>query len=76
MVATSAKVDCVMIRIVRLGNRSATTPPKSPNISIGRNCSATATPTAVTLPVSSSTSQSWAMRCIQSPVVATICEVR
>ena len=74
--ASAAATDWVMIKIRRLGYRSAMTPPSRPNSSTGRNCSATATPTAVTLPVSSSTSQSCAMRCIHSPVVATTWELR
>ncbi len=74
--AIDAATDWVISRIRRFGYRSAITPPTSPNRSTGRNCRATATPTAVMLPVSSRTNQSWAMRCIQSPVVATICELR
>ncbi len=76
VVASRAAVDWVMIRIVRFGYRSAITPPARPNSSTGRNCRATAMPTAVMLPVSSNTSQSCAIRCIHRPVVATTCELR
>ena len=39
---------------------------------MGRNCSPVAMPSAVPLPwVSSRTSQSWATRCIQVPVLET-----
>lgn len=63
-----------MINKVRLAKRSTITPPTRPNSSTGRNCSATATPTAATLPLISSTSQSWAIRCIHKPVVAITCD--
>ena len=49
--------------------RSAIMPPWTPSSSIGRNCIAIVMPTAAALPVSSSTSQSWAMLCIQVPVL-------
>ena len=47
------------------------TPPHSPSTSIGVNCIATVMPTAATLPESWSTSQSIAMRCIHTAVLAT-----
>ncbi len=57
--------------ILRLAKRSAIMPPQGPNSSDGMNCSATVMPTAVTEPDSSSTSQSWAIRCIQRAITAT-----
>ncbi len=59
------------IRIFRLANRSAIIPPHGPSRSDGMNCSATVMPTAVTEPESCSTSQSWAIRCIQRATTAT-----
>src|ERR1700755_1484534 len=44
-------------------------PPNRPNSRVGRNCRAVVTPTAVALPVRLSTSQSWAIRCTQVPVL-------
>ncbi|KSU76947.1 hypothetical protein AS031_10225 [Pseudarthrobacter enclensis] len=61
------------IRILRLANRSAIMPPHGPRTSDGRNCSATVMPTAVTDPDNWSTSQSWAMRCIQMAITAMKC---
>ena len=58
------------IRIFRLANRSAIMPPHGPSSSDGMNCSATVMPTAVTEPDSCSTSQSWAIRCIQMAITA------
>ncbi|OUE10050.1 hypothetical protein CMsap09_13980 [Clavibacter michiganensis] len=60
----------MIIMSMRFEQRSTMTPPRSPKRSMGANCMATVTPTAVTLPVSSSTSQSWAMRCIHPEVMA------
>ena len=67
---TAAEV-CVSMSVRRLSKRSATTPPHTPNSSMGRNCSATMKPRAdpaVDFPVSSSTSQLWAVICIHVPV--------
>jgi len=61
---------CVVSRMLRFGSRSATPPVYRPRESIGRNCSAIVTPTQVELCVRSNTSQSWAMLCIQVPVLA------
>ena len=61
----------MIIISARFENRSTRTPPSSPNSSIGANCIATVMPTCATDPVSCSTSQSWAMRCIQPAVIAT-----
>ncbi len=47
-----------------------------PRASIGRNCSAIVTPTAVALCVRSSISQSWAMLCIQVPMLARLWPAR
>ena len=58
------------MRIFRLANRSAIMPPHGPRSSEGINCSATVMPTAVTEPDSSSTIQSWAIRCIQMAITA------
>jgi hypothetical protein len=63
----------VIISMVRLGKRSASTPPQTEKSRMGRNCRAVTTPSAVPLWVSVSTSQSWAMRCIQVPVLETTC---
>ena len=56
------------MRIFRFAKRSAIIPAHGPRNSDGRNCSATVMPTAVTEPESWSTSQSWAIRCIQSAI--------
>src|ERR1700759_1021031 len=50
-------------------------PPNRPNSRVGRNCSAVVTPTAVALPVRLRTSQSWAIRCTQVPVLENSCPV-
>ena len=50
-------------------------PAHGPRNSEGRNCSATVMPTAVTEPESWSTSQSWAIRCIQSAITAMKCPI-
>ena len=67
---STTATDCVVTRSGRFWWRSVTSPPSGPNSSIGPNCSAAVTPTAVTLPVSSNTSQSIAMRCIHDEVLA------
>ena len=55
-----------------MGNRSAMTPAYGERSSTGRNCSPVVMPRAVPLPsVRRSTSQSWATRCIQVPVLDT-----
>ena len=78
VIAASAGVaaafsDCVVSRMRRLGSRSATAPACRPSSSIGRNCSAIVTPTAVELCVRLKISQSWAMLCIHAPVLARLC---
>ncbi len=65
-------VDWVIMISLRFSNRSAMTPPNGARISVGRNCIATTVPSAVPLPVSSSTSQAWAMPCIHVPLNDTI----
>ncbi len=68
---TAAAVPIVLwvtSRILRFGKRSAMTPPNRPSRRVGVNCSAVVMPTAVALPVSVSTSQSWAMRWTQPPI--------
>ena len=67
--AITASADWVTSSTPRLGQRSAIMPPNRPNSRVGRNCRAVVTPTAVALPVRLSTSQSWAMRCTQVPVL-------
>ena len=62
---------CVAISSVRFGQRSASTPPQAANRSIGRNCSAEVTPTAIPLPVSSRISHISATICIQLPLSET-----
>lgn len=61
------------MRKVRWSTRSATSPACADSSSMGRNCRAVVRPVA--LAESSvrtrSTSQSWATRCIQVPVLAT-----
>ena len=55
-----------------LGNRSAMRPAYGESSSAGRNCSPVVMPSAVpSLTASSTTSQSWATRCIQVPVFET-----
>ena len=60
----------------RFGIRSASAPACRPNSSIGRNCSAIVMPTAVELCVRLKISQSWAMLCIQVPVLARLWPMR
>ena len=67
--ASSAITDWHTIMTLRLGNMSTSRPLSGPMTSMGRNCSATAIPTAAGLPVSCSTSQSWASLCIQTPML-------
>ena len=56
----------------RFGKRSATTPAYGDSSRTGRNCRPVVMPSAEPLPlVSWSTSQSWATRCIQVPVLLT-----
>ncbi len=60
----------VTISSMRLEYRSAKAPPQRLNRSSGRNCRPVVIPSAAPLLcVSSSTSQSWATRCIQVPVL-------
>jgi hypothetical protein len=75
LVAVAFRV-CVASRMLRFDNRSATSPACRPNSSIGRNCSAMVTPTAVALCVRSRTSQSWAMLCIHVPMLARLWPAR
>ena len=70
MAASTAATDWHSIRIFRFAKRSAIMPAHGPRNSEGRNCSATVIPTAVTEPESWSTSQSWAIRCIQMAITA------
>ena len=51
--------------------RSATTPAYGPSSSVGRVWRAMTAPSAVAEPVSSSTSQDWAIICIQVPASET-----
>ena len=58
--------------IARLGKRSAITPAYGESSRIGRNCSPVVMPSSVPpVPGRLSTSQSWATRCIQVPVLET-----
>ena len=69
-VAQRASQDWVMIRMRRLSKRSAISPPYALSSSIGRNCRPVVMPMATPdPPESSSTSQSWATRCIQVPML-------
>ena len=81
MIAASAAVAaafsvCVVSRMRRFGSRSATAPLYRPRARIGANCRAIVTPTLNELRVRSYTSQSWAMLCIQVPVLARLCPPR
>ena len=72
--AHNAMVVWVAMRSLRLSNRSASAPAGSDTMAVGPNCKAMTMPTATPLPPdSSSTSQSWAMRCIQVPTSETTC---
>ena len=64
---------CVTIRILRRSNRSAIRPVTGTRSSCGANCSAMVMPTArASLWVSSvSTTQFWAVACIQAPMLET-----
>ena len=60
---------CVTTMVSRLGRRSARTPPYSASSITGRNCSVVTKPSANGDPsVIRSTSQAWAVVCIQVPV--------
>ncbi len=74
--AGRAIVACVTISSLRLGQRSASTPPQAPKRRIGRNWSADVTPTATPLPVSSRISHISATICIQLPLSETICPAK
>ncbi len=74
-VATAFSV-WVISRMRRLDSRSATAPACSPSSSMGPNCSAMVTPTAVELCVRLKISQSCAMVCIHEPVFARLCPAR
>ena len=67
-------IDWQTISTRCLRERSEITPAHGPSSRVGANCSATVMPTRATLPVSSSTSQSTAIRAIQPPVFANSCE--
>jgi hypothetical protein len=70
--AQIASQPWVILRMSRLSKRSAITPPYAESTSIGRNCRAVVIPTAIPEPPDSSrTSQSWATRCIQVPMLET-----
>jgi len=69
--ANAAIPTLVSSSTLRLGYRSAIAPPYMPNSRVGMNCSAVVIPTSVALPVSVNTSQSWAIRCTQPPVLET-----
>ena len=71
MAAVPPNATWVTARMRRFGNRSASTPAIGENSRIGRNWSPVVMPSAPALPVSVSTSQSWAMRCIQVPMFDT-----
>ena len=66
----------VRMRNLRWSTRSATRPAWAESRSMGRNCRAVVRPVAVaeSLVRTRSTSQSWATRCIQVPVLATRAE--
>ncbi len=64
---------CVIIRMLRRGNRSATTPPRRLSATMGANWNATVSPTIAVDPVSVSISQSWATRAAQLAVLVRIC---
>ena len=62
----------MIIRMCRLSNRSASTPPYAPSTSTGRKYSATFAPRAVPLSVSCSTSQALAVKFIHVPIADTV----
>ncbi|CAB5002797.1 unannotated protein [freshwater metagenome] len=61
----------VAMRTLLLLKRSASAPPCKLNRSTGANCNAVTKPKYVPLCVSSSTSQSWAMRWAHEPILET-----
>ncbi len=73
-VDSSPAVVWVAMSSSRRGYRSASTPPYRPKASVGANCMATVTPTAVGLCERLRTNQSWATRWTQPPVLARSCE--
>ena len=69
--ASAAATDCVPISSLRLSTRSASAPPHAPKTSTGPNWSPTVIPRSTALPVRLSTSQFWAIDCIQVPLMDT-----
>jgi hypothetical protein len=67
--AGTAIMTCMTRSTVRLEKRSAMTPPTGESRSVGSSWSATVRPRAAPLSVSSSTSQAWAVVCIQVPML-------
>ena len=69
--------DCVPMSRRRLGTRSARTPASGASSTIGANCRPVVMPTATaewSVRIVS-TSQSWATRCIQVPMLDTIAPI-
>src|SRR5215213_4459994 len=64
-------VNCVNSSSLRFGKRSAITPPNRPSSSTGSAWSIVTLPSASGESVSFSTSQAWAIDCIQEPVFET-----
>ena len=69
--ASAPESAWVMNSSRRLSTRSATTPPRGPTTSMGRNWHAMTRPSQAPLPVSCSTSQPRATVCIQVPLTET-----
>src|SRR4051794_29014620 len=68
---TRPNVVWVMSRVVRLGNRSAATPPNNPNTSTGANWQTLMSPSIKGEEVSERISHDWARVWIQEPVTET-----
>ncbi len=66
--ACSIANDCVNKSTLRLGRRSARTPPKRDRSITGKNCSAPTTPSNHALWVNSRTSHACPIDCIQVPI--------
>ena len=67
---------CVAKRMVRLLERSTTSPPHVPAISMGRNWRAIVIPSMKPLPVRSRISQLWATDCIHVPETEIPCPMK
>ncbi len=71
--ASTAATACAATMMRRLSTRSATTPAYRVNRSTGSDPAAVTIPSSMAESVSSSTSQPWAVDCIQVPTIDSRC---